>query len=251
MSDTATPVSRAFAPVSRLLAPVPADRRARRFAQLLAGLLGYGATASMLVLANLGLDPWDVFHQGMSRTFGLAIGTWAVIASVLVLVCGWVPLRQRPGVGTVMNAIMVGLVMDVILGVVHPPHVLWARIALLVGGVVGNGLATGFYIGAGLGPGPRDGLSTGIAGRGYSMRLVRTTIEGTVLVTGFLLGGDVGVGTLLYATAIGPITHLTIPALAIDRRPKAGAADASDAADAPDAPDAPDAAQRVTQKLSL
>jgi uncharacterized membrane protein YczE len=224
-------MSRIATRVGRLVAPVPADRRARRFAQLLAGLLGYGATASMLVLAGLGLDPWDVFHQGLSRTFGLGIGTWAVIASVLVLVCGWIPLRQRPGVGTVMNAVLVGLVMDVILGAVHPPHVLWARIALLVGGVIGNGLATGFYIGAGLGPGPRDGLSTGIAGRGYSMRVVRTTIEGTVLVTGFLLGGDVGVGTLLYATAIGPITHLTIPALAIGGRRKA---------EGPGVPDAPE-----------
>ena len=217
-------MSRTVTSLSRLLAPVPADRRARRFAQLLAGLVGYGVTASMLVLAGLGLDPWDVFHQGMSRTFGLGIGTWAVIASVLVLVCGWTPLRQRPGVGTVLNAVTVGLVMDVILATIHPPHVLWARIALLVGGVLGNGFATGFYIGAGLGPGPRDGLSTGIAGRGYSMRVVRTTIVGTMLLTGFLLGGTVGVGTLLYATAIGPLTHLTIPALAIGRRQRRDAA---------------------------
>ncbi len=114
--------------------------------------------------------------------------------------------------------------MDVMLAAIHPPHVLWARIVLLVGGVIGNGLATGFYIGAGLGPGPRDGLSTGIAGRGHSMRVVRTTIEGTVLLTGFLLGGTVGVGTVLYATAIGPITHLTIPALAIGRRQRRDAA---------------------------
>ena len=218
MSRAVAAVSRPVASVGRLLAPVPPDRRARRFAQLLAGLVGYGVTASMLVLAGLGLDPWDVFHQGLSRTFGLGIGTWAIIASVLVLVCGWIPLHQRPGVGTVLNAVMVGFVMDVILATIHPPHVLWARIALLVGGVVGNGFATGFYIGAGLGPGPRDGLSTGIAARGYSMRVVRTTIEGTVLVTGFLLGGTVGIGTVLYATAIGPITHLTIPALAIGRR---------------------------------
>jgi uncharacterized membrane protein YczE len=215
--------------LARLLAPVPPDRRARRFAQLLAGLVGYGVTASMLVLAGLGLDPWDVFHQGMSRTFGLGIGTWAVIASVLVLLCGWAPLRQRPGVGTVTNALLVGLVMDVMLATVHPPHVLWGRIGLLVGGVIGNGFATGFYIGAGLGPGPRDGLSVGIAKRGHSMRVVRTTIEGSVLVTGFVLGGTVGIGTVFYALAIGPITHLTIPALAIGRPARVATPDTASA----------------------
>jgi uncharacterized membrane protein YczE len=204
--------------VRRLVAPIPPDRRARRFGQLAIGLVLYGATASMTVLAGLGLDPWDVFHQGLSRTFGLGIGTWAIIASVLVLLCGWVPLHQRPGIGTLANALVVGLVMDAILAVAHQPHALWARIGLLVAGVIGNGFATGFYIGAGLGPGPRDGLSVGIAGRGYSMRLVRTTIEGSVLVTGFLLGGTVGVGTVFYAVAIGPITHHTIPWLAIGRR---------------------------------
>jgi uncharacterized membrane protein YczE len=197
-----------------VVAPVPADRRARRFAQLAAGLVLYGVTASMLVLARLGLDPWDVLHQGLSRTVGLGIGTWAIIVSVAVLLA-WTPLRQRPGVGTIANALVVGIVIDLMLVLVHPPHALWARIALLLGGVAGNGIATGFYIGAGLGPGPRDGLSTGIAGRGHSMRVVRTTIEATVLVTGFLLGGTVGVGTVLYALSIGPITHQTIPALAI------------------------------------
>jgi uncharacterized membrane protein YczE len=201
----------------RFVAPVPPDRRPRRAGQLVIGLVLYGLTASMTVLAGLGLDPWDVFHQGLARTFGLGIGTWAIIASVLVLLCGWVPLRQRPGVGTLANALVVGLVMDAILAVAHQPHAMWARIALLIGGVVGNGFATGFYIGAGLGPGPRDGLSTGIAGRGHSMRLVRTTVEGSVLISGFLLGGTVGVGTVFYAVAIGPITHYTIPALAIGR----------------------------------
>jgi uncharacterized membrane protein YczE len=202
----------------RFLRPIPPDRRPRRSAQLFVGLILYGLTASMLVLARLGLDPWDVLHQGLARTFGLQIGTWTVIVSVLVLLL-WIPLRQRPGVGTVCNAVLVGVVMDVVLGAVHPPHVLWARWALLVGGVAANGIATGLYIGAGLGPGPRDGLSVGIAGRGRSMRVVRTTIEGTVLVTGFLLGGTVGVGTVMYALSIGPITHQTIPALAISEPP--------------------------------
>jgi uncharacterized membrane protein YczE len=200
----------------RVLAPIPATRRARRFAQLLAGLTLYGVTASMLVLAGLGLDPWDVGHQGLARTFGLGIGTWVVIVSVLVLLLWW-PLHQRPGVGTVANAIVVGVVIDLVLAIVHAPHAVPARIALLIAAVLGNGLATGLYIGAGLGPGPRDGLSVGIAARGHSMRVVRTSIEATVLVVGFLLGGTVGVGTVLYALSIGPITHKTIPALAIDR----------------------------------
>jgi uncharacterized membrane protein YczE len=197
--------------------PIPPDRRARRAAQLLIGLFLYGATAAMMVLAGLGLDPWDVLHQGLSRTFGLGIGTWAILASFVVLL-GWLPLRQRLGVGTVANAVLVGASMDLVLAVVEPPEALWARIVLLVGGVVGNGIATGFYIGAGLGPGARDGLTTGLAARGHSIRVVRTTIEAGVLVTGFLLGGTVGVGTVLYAVAIGSITHRTIPALAIGRR---------------------------------
>jgi uncharacterized membrane protein YczE len=203
-------------PVRLPLAPIPADRLARRGAQLLAGLVLYGITAAMLVLAGLGLDPWDVLHQGLSRTFGLGIGTWAILVSCLVLLLWW-PLRQRPGVGTVANATIVGAVMDVVLSLVHTPHVLWARVALLVGGVVGNGIATGLYVGAGLGPGPRDGLSIGIAARGRSLRVVRTCIEATVLVTGILLGGTFGVGTVVYALTIGPITHVTIPGLAIGR----------------------------------
>jgi uncharacterized membrane protein YczE len=189
----------------------------RRWAQLVVGVAMYGATAGMLVLAGLGLDPWDVLHQGLSRTIGLGIGTWAIIVSVVVL-SGWTLLRQRPGVGTLVNAVGVGLVIDLLVSEFHQPHALWARIALLVGGVAGNGIATGLYIGAGLGPGARDGLTTGIASRGHSIRVVRTSIEATVLLTGFLLGGTVGVGTVLYALAIGPITHLTIPGLAIDAR---------------------------------
>jgi uncharacterized membrane protein YczE len=202
----------------RLLSPVPPDRRLRRGAQLFAGLVLYGVSAGMIVLAAFGLDPWDVLHQGLSRTFGLGIGTWAILASLVVLLLWW-PLGQRPGLGTVCNAVVVGVVIDLMLSIFHPPHVTWARIVLLIGGVVGNGLATGLYIGAGLGPGPRDGLSVGIAARGHSMRVVRTTIEATVIATGFLLGGTIGIGTVFYALAIGPITHWTIPALAIGHRP--------------------------------
>ncbi len=200
-----------------LLAPLPPDRRARRCAQLLVGLVLYGTTAAMMVLAGFGLDPWDVLHQGLSRTFGLGIGTWAILVSLVVLL-GWLPLRQRPGAGTVANVILIGAVIDLVLSLAHPPHAIWARLALLAGGVVGNGIATGCYIGAGLGPGARDGLTTGIAGRGHSIRAVRTCIETTVLVAGFLLDGSVGVGTLLYALAIGPLTHHTIPGLAIGPR---------------------------------
>jgi uncharacterized membrane protein YczE len=172
----------------------------------------------MIVLAQLGLDPWDVLHQGLARTFGLGIGTWAILVSLAVLLL-WIPLDQRPGLGTVANALVVGGVIDLLLAVAHPPHALWARLVLLIGGVGGNGLATGLYIGAGLGPGPRDGLSVGIAGRGRSMRTVRTTVEAAVLVTGLILGGTIGVGTLTYALLIGPITHVTIPALAIKKGP--------------------------------
>jgi uncharacterized membrane protein YczE len=198
----------------RLLLPLPPDHRSRRFVQLASGLVLYGATAGMIVLAQLGLDPWDVLHQGLARTFGLGIGTWAIIISVAVLVL-WIPLNQRPGVGTVANALVVGAVIDLLLAVAHPPHALWARVLLLIGGVGGNGLATGLYIGAGLGPGPRDGLSVGIARRGHAMRIVRTCVEATVLVSGVILGGTIGIGTLTYALLIGPITHATIPALAI------------------------------------
>jgi uncharacterized membrane protein YczE len=206
--------------LNRFVAPLPPDRLPRRFAQLLIGLVLFGVTDAMLVLAGLGLDPWDVFHQGLSRTFGLGIGTWAVIIGFIALFA-WIPLPQRPGVGTLLNALIVGTVIDISLSLVSAPHELWARVLLLVVGVAGNGLATGLYIGAGLGPGPRDGLTTGIAARGHSIRVVRTAIELGVLATGYLLGGTVGIGTVVYAASIGPITHVTIPALAIDPRVEA------------------------------
>jgi uncharacterized membrane protein YczE len=189
--------------------------RVRRLAQLFAGLILYGVSASMLLLAGLGVDPWDVFHQGLSRRFGLGVGTWAIIVGVAVLLL-WIPLRQRPGFGTLSNVIVVGLVIDAVLATVPPVHGLAARVVVMLGGVVLNGIATGAYIGAGLGPGPRDGLMVGLAARGHSVRVVRTCIELTVLLTGWLLGGTVGIGTVVYALGIGPIAHVSIPLLAIE-----------------------------------
>lgn len=188
--------------------------RLRRLTQLYTGLLLYGLSASMLLLAGLGVDPWDVFHQGLSRRLGLGVGTWVLIVGAFVLLL-WIPLRQRPGFGTVNNAIAVGLIVDAVLATVPPVHGLAARLIVMVAGVVLNGVATGLYIGAGLGPGPRDGLMTGLAARGHSIRVVRTSIELTVLLTGWALGGTVGIGTVVYALAIGPIAHFTIPRLAI------------------------------------
>jgi len=163
----------------------------------------------MLLLSRLGLDPWDVLHQGLSRQIGLGVGTWAIIVGVAVLAL-WIPLRQRPGIGTVLNVLLVGSVIDLMLATVSPPHALAARIALLIGGVLLNGIATGAYIGAGLGPGPRDGLMTGLAARGHPIRVVRTAIEITVLAGGWALGGTVGVGTVVYALSIGPLAHFFI-----------------------------------------
>jgi uncharacterized membrane protein YczE len=197
--------------------------RVRRLTQLYLGLLLYGVSDGMLLLAGLGVDPWDVFHQGLSRHFGLGVGTWALIVGAFVMLL-WIPLRQRPGFGTISNVLVVGPVIDLMLAVFPPAHDLPIQIVLMVSGVILNGIATGAYIGAGLGPGPRDGLMTGLAARGYSIRVVRTCLEVTVLATGWLLGGTVGVGTVAYALAIGPLVHFFVPRLAIV--PRAAAADA-------------------------
>jgi uncharacterized membrane protein YczE len=197
-----------------------------RLVQLYAGLLLYGFSSSLLVLAGLGLDPWDVFHQGLARQTSLAIGTWAILVGAIVLVF-WIPLRQRPGIGTLSNVVIVGGTMDLVLGHIQAPHQLSIRIICLVAGVLLNGVATGAYIGAGLGPGPRDGLMTGLAARGHSIRVVRTALELTVLVTGWLLGGTVGVGTVAYAVSIGPLAHVFIPLFSHGRPPPAGALEAA------------------------
>lgn len=206
-----------------LLAPVPADRRPARGLLLAGGLVLYGVSDGLMLRAGLGVDPWDVLHQGLSRTLGLAVGTWAVLVGVVVLAL-WVPLRQRPGLGTACNVAVIGPVIDLTLRWCPTPHATAWEVALLAAGICLNGVATGAYIGAGLGPGPRDGLTTGVAGRGHPIRVVRTVVEGLVLLVGWRLGGTVGIGTVAYAAAIGPITHHTIPALRLaGPRPTAGA----------------------------
>lgn len=198
----------------RMLLPLPKDRLPLRWTMLLLGLVLYGVSAGFILQAGLGVDPWDVLHQGLARTFGGQVGTWAILASVVVLLL-WLPLRARFGVGTLLNAVLVGLCINLTVSVVPQPHQLGLQVTLLVVAVALNGVATGLYIGAGFGPGPRDGLTTAIAARGHPIRVVRTVIELLVLAVGWLLGGSVGLGTVLYAATIGPITHITIPLLTV------------------------------------
>lgn len=190
----------------------------RRLVQLYLGLVLYGFSTSLLVLSGLGLAPWDVLHQGLAKHSNLAIGTWSIIVGLFVLLL-WIPLRERPGIGTVSNVVFIGGTMDVVLSHLSPPRELALRIVCLVVGIFLNGVATGAYIGAGLGPGPRDGLMTGLARRGHSIRVVRTSLEVTVVVIGWLLGGTVGVGTVLYAVSIGPLAHVFLPFFSRGRAP--------------------------------
>jgi uncharacterized membrane protein YczE len=190
----------------------------RRLLQLYAGLVLYGASASLVLLSGLGNMPWDVLHQGLEVRTGIGTGLWVDIVGALLLLA-WIPLRQRPGLGTVSNVVVLGLVVEAMLAAFDEPHALSARVALLAIGILLNGVATGLYIGARFGPGPRDGLMTGIAARGHSLRAVRTAIELTVLVTGVLLGGTLGVGTVLYAVAIGPLAHVFVPRLTVPEAP--------------------------------
>ncbi|MDN0196305.1 hypothetical protein [Streptomyces sp. S.PNR 29] len=190
----------------------------RRLIQLYAGLVLYGASSALLVEAGLGLEPWNVLHEGLAELTGLTIGAVSVVVGAAVLLL-WIPLRQRPGLGTVSNVVVVGVVMDGTLALLPEAHALVVRVPLLLAGILLNGLATGLYIAARLGPGPRDGLMTGLHRRtGRSVRLMRTAVEVAVLGTGFALGGTVAVGTLLYAVSIGPLTQLflrvfaTVPA---------------------------------------
>ncbi|MFD6349851.1 YitT family protein [Streptomyces roseolus] len=187
----------------------------RRLVQLYAGLTLYGVSSALLVRAGLGMEPWNVLHQGLAGLTGLTIGVVSIVVGAIVLLL-WIPIRQRPGLGTVSNVFVVGLAMDGTLALLPDGHGLVVRGALMVLGIVLNGLATGLYIAARFGPGPRDGLMTGLHRvTGWSIRLTRTLIEVAVVTTGFLLGGSVGVGTLLYALSIGPLAQFFLRFFAV------------------------------------
>lgn len=202
-------------PVPQLPRAAARHRLPRRLLQLYAGLLLYGLSMAMLVRSGFGVMPWDVLHQGLARALGWSLGTVVIAVGVVVLVA-WIPLRVRPGLGTVSNVLVIGLAVDAALAVLPAPTSPAARIALLVGGIALNGVATAAYIGVHLGPGPRDGLMTGLVGRtGRSVRLVRTSIEAAVVLTGWSLGGTLGPGTVLYALCIGPLVHALLPRLSV------------------------------------
>ncbi|WP_234346098.1 YczE/YyaS/YitT family protein [Streptomyces sp. NRRL F-5755] len=195
----------------------PGGRRLpRRLVHLYTGLVLYGLSMGLQLRAGLGLEPWSVLNQGISRHTGLSIGTVTIVSGALILLL-WIPLRQRPGLGTVSNVVILGLVMDATLALVPDISALAVRIPLLVTAILLNGMATGLYISARFGPGPRDGLMTGLHHRtGRPLRLVRTCIEITVLAAGFALGGSVGVGTVLYALAIGPLAQFSLRFFTLD-----------------------------------
>ncbi|MEW2270474.1 hypothetical protein AB0925_10810 [Streptomyces griseofuscus] len=187
----------------------------RRLVQLYVGLTLYGVSSALLVASGLGLEPWGVLHQGLARRTGLSIGEVSIVVGAAVLLL-WIPLRLRPGLGTVSNVFLIGLALDGTLALLPPAHSLLARVPLMLAGVLLNGAATGLYIAARFGPGPRDGLMTGLHQRtGRSIRLMRTIIEVTVVATGFVLGGTIGVGTVLYALSIGLLAQFFLRVFAL------------------------------------
>ncbi|GIF11952.1 YczE/YyaS/YitT family protein [Actinoplanes teichomyceticus] len=199
----------------------------QRVTRLLLGLVLYGGSVALMVESGLGLNPWDVLHQGLSEVTGISFG-WVVLLTGIPVLLLWIPLRQRPGVGTVANLVLVGLTADVALAALPAGTTIAARVGYLVGGILLNGFATGLYIGSRMGPGPRDGLMTGLAARfpRVPLRVVRTGIELLVLGAGMLLGGTAGVGTIAYALAIGPLTHLFLPRLTVAAHARPPHADA-------------------------
>lgn len=208
-SDPAPP----YRPLANLgpLQQLRAGRLPRRLVQLVVGLAIYGASMAMIIRGGLGVIPWDVLHTGLIRHIPVSFGQMSIMVALLVLLV-WIPLRQMPGLGTIANALLVGLAADLTLAILPPFDDFVARVALLLGGIFLNGVATAMYIGSQLGPGPRDGFMTGLSRiSGRSIRLVRTAIEVAVVALGWALGGAVGLGTVLYALAIGPLAQLMLP----------------------------------------
>ena len=199
-----------------MLRRVLLDRPVERLARCVTGLACFGLGISMFVTARLGLAPWDVFHQGVSRHTGIALG-WVIEITGFLLLLLWIPLRQRPGVGTILNALEIGLVVNLIGDHLPSTDRLVPRLAYVIGAVVVIALGSGLYIGAGLGTGPRDGLMVGLAARGYSVRVTRTILEAVVMASGIALGGRIGVGTLAFMFGIGPLVHVLIPRLEMSK----------------------------------
>lgn len=198
----------------------PDDRAFERIARCVAGLALFGIGIALLLDADLGAAPWDVFHTGVSELTGLPVGTVIIVTGVALLLV-WIPLGERPGLGTLLNAVEIGLVVDLVLPIVPEPDRLVARLAMMATGVVVVAIGSGLYLGAGLGPGPRDGLMTGLARHGLSIRMARTGIEITVLVVGVVLGGAIGLGTAMFALGIGPLVHVFLPRLTMSPAPRA------------------------------
>ncbi len=197
-----------------LLLVLPWRETLRRLPQVVLGLWLFGTGIAMMVAADLGLPPWDVFHQGVADTVGVSLGT-VIIATGAVLVLAFVPLGERVGLGTILNAALIGIAVDVTLGWLRHPGALWLRVMLCALGPLVVGLASGLYIGGGLGPGPRDGLMTGIGRRGFAIWKVRTSLEVSVMLIGVLLGGGIGLGTAWFALAIGPCVQFFLRRLTL------------------------------------
>ena len=202
----------------KYLIPVAGERLPRRVTQLIIGLVLFGVGIGLMLQSGMGVPPWDVLHQGLARRFGLTVGAWSIIVSVAVLLL-WLPLRQPYGLGTLLNAIIIGVVIDLTAVVIPAAEITVVAWSMMLVGVVLIGIASGLYIGANLGPGPRDGLMTGIARKGPSIRLTRAVIEITVLTLGWILGGTFGIGTIVFALAIGPLVQYFLPRWDISPHP--------------------------------
>ena len=197
--------------------PSPAELRVRA-PRLIAGLVLFGLGLAFMVVADLGLSPWEVLHQGLSERSGIPIGTVGIIAGLIVL-GAWIPLQERPGLGTLANVVLIGVVMDLTIWQFPEVTNLMERWFLMVSGLLMISIGSGLYIGVGMGPGPRDGLMTGLARRGYNLALARTVIEVLVLVVGWLLGGTVGIGTVAFSFGVGPLVGFFLPRMTLDPVP--------------------------------